>query len=61
MGHLRPGDQLRASIRHGQHDPKPVSIADPYNLYFTPDGRYAIVVAEQRSGLTFATQKRWRS
>lgn len=24
----------------------PVPIADPYNLYFTPDGKYAIVMAE---------------
>src|SRR5262249_34172355 len=26
---------------------KPVSVTDPYNLYFTPNGRYAIVVAER--------------
>jgi YVTN family beta-propeller protein len=26
---------------------KPVAVADPYNLYFTPDGRYAIVMAER--------------
>ncbi len=26
---------------------KPVSVADPYNLYFTPDGKYAIVMAER--------------
>jgi len=25
----------------------PVSVADPYNLYFTPDGKYAIVMAER--------------
>jgi YVTN family beta-propeller protein len=35
--------------RHG----KPVHVADPYNLYFTPDGRYAIVVAEQLRRLDF--------
>ena len=28
-------------------------MTDPYNLYFTPDGRYAIVVAEARSRLDF--------
>ena len=30
-----------------------VPVDDPYNLYFTPDGRYAIVVAEQRKRLDF--------
>ncbi len=25
----------------------PVAVADPYNLYFTPDGTYAIVMAER--------------
>src|SRR5205085_1235399 len=25
----------------------PIPVADPYNMYFTPDGRYAIVVAER--------------
>jgi DNA-binding beta-propeller fold protein YncE len=31
----------------------PVPVADPYNLYFTPDGRYAIVVAERLQRLDF--------
>ena len=26
---------------------KPVPVRDPYNLYFTPDGRYALVMAER--------------
>jgi DNA-binding beta-propeller fold protein YncE len=30
-----------------------VAVADPYNLYFTPDGRYAIVVAERLRRLDF--------
>src|SRR5437763_1047623 len=30
-----------------------VPVADPYNLYFTPDGRLAIVVAERRRRLDF--------
>ena len=30
-----------------------VPVADPYNLYFTPDGRFAIVVAERRRRLDF--------
>jgi YVTN family beta-propeller protein len=32
---------------------RPVPVSDPYNLYFTPDGRYAIVVAEGRRRLDF--------
>ncbi len=31
----------------------PVPVADPYNMYFTPDGRYAIVVAEALQRLDF--------
>ena len=32
---------------------RPIPVADPYNLYFTPDGRYAIVVAERLARLDF--------
>jgi DNA-binding beta-propeller fold protein YncE len=32
---------------------KPIHVEDPYNLYFTPDGRYAIVVAERLQALEF--------
>jgi YVTN family beta-propeller protein len=30
-----------------------VPVDDPYNMYYTPDGRFAIVVAEQRERLDF--------
>jgi YVTN family beta-propeller protein len=30
-----------------------IRVDDPYNMYFTPDGRYAIVVAESRQDLDF--------
>ena len=30
-----------------------IPVDDPYNLYFTPDGRYAVVVAEARQNLDF--------
>ncbi len=30
-----------------------VLVDDPYNMYFTPDGKYAIVVAEQQRRLDF--------
>jgi DNA-binding beta-propeller fold protein YncE len=32
---------------------KPIAVEDPYNLYFTPNGRYAIVVAERLKQLDF--------
>jgi DNA-binding beta-propeller fold protein YncE len=32
---------------------RPLTVADPYNLYFTPDGRFAIVVAERLRRLDF--------
>ena len=32
---------------------RPIRVDDPYNLYFTPDGRYAIVVAERLARLDF--------
>src|SRR2546425_1234155 len=32
---------------------KAVRVVDPYNLYFTPDGRYAVVVAERLQRLDF--------
>src|SRR4029077_1245993 len=34
-----------------------VPVTDPYNLYFTPDGRLAIVVAERRRELDFRGAK----
>ncbi|MFF5017517.1 YncE family protein [Streptomyces sp. NPDC001165] len=32
---------------------KPVDVHDPYNLYFTPDGKYAIVMASMDRQLVF--------
>jgi YVTN family beta-propeller protein len=32
---------------------KTVPVLDPYNMYYTPDGKYALVVAEQRERLEF--------
>ena len=34
-------------------------IADPYNLYFTPDGTSAIVVAEALKRLDFYDPHTW--
>ncbi len=30
-----------------------IPVTDPYNMYYTPDGKFAIVVAEQRERLNF--------
>ena len=46
-GSLTPIDP--ATGKPGQ----PVMVDDPYNMYFTPDGRSAIVVAEARKRLDF--------
>jgi YVTN family beta-propeller protein len=32
---------------------RPVPVADPYNLYFSPDGRYALVMAESLRRIDF--------
>jgi len=42
--------------RTGQEGPS-VQVADPYNLYFTPDGRYAMVIAEALRRVDFRDPK----
>lgn len=39
---------------------RPVPVEDPYNLYFTPDGRFAIVVAERLQRLDFRNPRTMR-
>src|SRR4029077_17837972 len=34
-----------------------VEVNDPYNLYFTPDGQYAMVIAEARRRIDFRVPK----
>ncbi len=60
---LRPEDAVRRQRPRQQPHPDrpahrhvpgaPIPVEDPYNLYFTPDGRYAIVVAERLPRLDF--------
>ncbi|MGI8945508.1 MAG: hypothetical protein ACR2GL_04620 [Thermoleophilaceae bacterium] len=38
---------------------EPIPVEDPYNLYFTPDGRSAIVVAERLQRLDFRDPETW--
>jgi DNA-binding beta-propeller fold protein YncE len=37
----------------------PIPVDDPYNLYFTPDGHSAIVVAERKQRLDFRNPRTW--
>ena len=39
---------------------RPIPVEDPYNLYFTPGGRDAIVVAERLRRLDFRDPKTWK-
>jgi len=47
------GDSLTEIDPATGHKGKTVPVEDPYNMYFTPDGKYAIVVAEARQRLDF--------
>jgi YVTN family beta-propeller protein len=37
-----------------------IPVEDPYNLYFTPDGKMAIVVAERHKRLDFRDPRTWK-
>jgi YVTN family beta-propeller protein len=51
------GDSLtRIDPRTGQKH-ETVRVLDPYNMYYTPDGKYAIVVAERLRQLDFRDSK----
>jgi YVTN family beta-propeller protein len=39
---------------------QPIPVDDPYNMYFTPDGRYAVVVEERMRALAFRNPKTMR-
>jgi YVTN family beta-propeller protein len=47
------GNSLTAIDPQSAKPGRTVAVADPYNLYFTPDGRYAIVVSERLQRLDF--------
>ena len=42
------------------HVGRPLAVHDPYNLYFTPDGKHAIVMASNDRLIVFAIRTRWR-
>jgi YVTN family beta-propeller protein len=39
---------------------RPVHVADPYNMYYTPDGRYAVVMAESLRQIDFRDPRTMR-
>ncbi|HEX3455030.1 MAG TPA: hypothetical protein VHS03_10415 [Gaiellaceae bacterium] len=47
------GNSLTAIDPRTGRPGRTIAVADPYNMYFTPDGRYAIVVAERLDRLDF--------
>jgi DNA-binding beta-propeller fold protein YncE len=47
------GNSLTPINPHTGRPGRPIPVEDPYNLYFTPDGRFAIVVAERLQRLDF--------
>jgi YVTN family beta-propeller protein len=49
------GNSLTALDPRSGRPGRTVPVADPYNLYFTPSGRFAIVVAERLERLDFRT------
>lgn len=47
------GNTLTPINPHTVHFGKPVYVHDPYNLYFTPNGKYAVVMASKDHELVF--------
>ncbi|MBV9593939.1 MAG: YncE family protein [Actinobacteria bacterium] len=55
-----PGDGLTPIDPKTGTVGKLIPVTDPYNLYFTPDGEYAIVVAEAFKRLDFYDPHTWK-
>jgi DNA-binding beta-propeller fold protein YncE len=54
------GDSLTPIDPVGGRPGTPIAVPDPYNLYFTPDGSRAIVVAERGERLDFRDPHTWQ-
>jgi DNA-binding beta-propeller fold protein YncE len=54
------GNTLTPINPHTSRPGRPIRVEDPYNLYFTPDGRFAIVVAERLERLDFRDPRTMR-
>jgi YVTN family beta-propeller protein len=55
------GNSLTPIDPHTGRPGKAVPVDDPYNLYFTPDGQSAVVVAERLRRLDFRDPHSWRT
>ena len=51
------GDSLTPIDPRTGHEGTPVKVADPYNMYFTPDARFAMVIAEALRRVDFRDPK----
>ena len=47
------GDSIRRIDPATGKEHETIHVEDPYNMYYTPDGKYAIVVAERKKRLDF--------
>ena len=47
------GDNIRRIDPATGKEHETIHVEDPYNMYYTPDGKYAIVVAERKKRLDF--------
>jgi YVTN family beta-propeller protein len=54
------GDSLTEIDPRTSRPTRKFHVRDPYNLYFTPDGSKAIVVAERYRRLDFRARRSWR-
>lgn len=54
------GDSLTPIDPRTGRPGRPVPVEDPYNLYFTPEGRHAVVVAERLRRLDFRNPRTWK-
>jgi YVTN family beta-propeller protein len=54
------GNSLTPIDPHTGKPGAPIPVDDPYNLYFTPDGSRAIVMAERNSRLDFRDPHTWK-
>ncbi|WP_309234740.1 hypothetical protein [Nocardia sp. XZ_19_385] len=55
---LGSGSLLPIDPRTGKPG-EPFPVRDPYNMYYTPDGQYALVVAEADKSLDFYDPRTW--
>ncbi len=55
------GDQLTAIDPATGKKGETVTVDDPYNMYYTPDGKYALVMAEREKRIDFRDPTHYES